>query len=89
MVAMSSLTTRLTPSTLSGCASFARSARTWKDMIDSAPSSIRRNSSAGCERRNESGSSPPGSDTTRTGTSAASSSRADFTVALRPAASSS
>ena len=35
-------------------------------MIDSAWSSIWRNSSAGCVRRKESGSSPPGSETTLT-----------------------
>ena len=88
-VARTARETRATASMDAGFASFARSTRHWKEMIDSPFSSSARNASAPFVRRNESGSSPSGSETTRTGISAASSIPAERIVALCPAASSS
>ena len=89
IVAMIAFVMRATASTEVGDASFARSARTWKDMIDSALSRSFWKSSAGCFLKYESGSSPSGRDTTLTGISAARKSPAVRIVALCPAASSS
>ena len=51
IVAMIAFVMRATASIEPGFFSFVRSARTWKDMIDSALSRSFWNSSAGCVRR--------------------------------------
>ena len=89
IVARTAFETRATASIDDGSASFARSTRHWKDIIDSPFSKSARNCPAPFVLRNESGSSPSGRETTRTGISAASSMPAERMVALWPAASSS
>ena len=89
IVSIKARKTLFTASIPSGFVSFARSARTWNETIDSAFSRSEAKSSAECVLKKESGSLPPGRDTTLTGISDARSSLADFTAAFEPAASSS
>ena len=73
----------------SGSRSWSRRKPTWKGMMPTASSSTFWNASGGFARRKESGSSPAGSEATRTGSPSASRMAAVRTAALRPAASAS